>query len=120
MRGKKPGFNAILAAIARACCLRLSRIQSLDAAVAGIDDKMSLAAAVAARIDVAPVLGSRAVDAAGTVVIAERAVIDITLSAIPFVVVLPGFASRPPLPVPLPSPLPIVSSWPTAALKIGS
>ena len=100
--------------------MRLSRAQSLDAAVAGFDDKMSLAAAVAARIDVAPVLGSRAVDAAGTVVIAERAVIDITLSAIPFVVVLPGFASRPPLPVPLPSPLPIVSSWPTAALKIGS
>ena len=42
--------------MARARCLRLSRAQSLDAAVAGFDDKMSLAAAVAARIDVAPVL----------------------------------------------------------------
>ena len=111
---QEPGSNDIFMASAAARRERLSLSCSLFAAVAGFDDRMSLAAAVVARREAAPVLGRRVVELAGIVVIAERAVIDMIevlamLSVPSLPAVLAAFhSSRPPRPDPRPVPLPMM------------
>jgi len=91
-----PWFKVIFIAITRDLRVRMSLIWSLvAAAVAGFDDKMSFAAAVARRRE----------DAAA--VIDENAVIDMT-AVLDLLSIAAGVpASRPPRPVPRPVPLPI-------------